>query len=165
MSTTIEAVHEYDHDLATVYAQFTNPDFYLAKFEGVGARAVEVVSSTNEDGVFAIETTRDVPLEVPRALKSLLGGWTTIVQAEEWTEVDEAEYANQLEMSSDGVPASMSGTMRLYATDSGCVNVVTITIDCSIPLVGGKLERFVGATTADQLAEEYAFIQAYLEEI
>ena len=31
--------------------------------------------------------------------------------------------------------------------------------------LGGKLERFVGATTADQLAEEYAFIQAYLEEI
>jgi hypothetical protein len=59
----------------------------------------------------------------------------------------------------------MSGTMRLYATDGGCANVVTITIDCSIPLVGGKLERFVGATTADQLAEEYAFIQAYLEEI
>ena len=165
MSTTIEAIHEYDHDLATVYAQFSDPDFYLAKFEGVGAQSVEVVSSRKEDGVFAVETTRDVPLEVPGALKSLLGGTTTIVQAEEWTEVDESEYANQLDMSSDGVPANMSGTMRLYATDAGCVNVVTITIDCSIPLVGGKLERFIGGTTADQLAEEYAFIQAYLEEL
>jgi hypothetical protein len=165
MSTTIEAVHEYDHDVDTVYSQFTDPDFYLAKFEGVGARNVEIVASNNEDGVFTVETSREVPLEVPGALKSLLGGWTTIIQAEEWTEEGEGEYVNQLDISSDGVPAAMSGMMRLYATDSGCVNEVAITIDCSIPLIGGKLERFVGATTADQLEEEYAFVQAWLEEI
>ncbi len=165
MSTTIEAIHEYDQDVETVYGQFTTPDFYLAKFEGVGARDVEVVASSLEDEVFSIETSRDVPLEVPGALKSLLGGWTTIVQAEEWTEAGEGEYVNELDISSDGVPANMSGKMRLYATDDGCVNEVSITIDCGIPLIGGKLERFVGGTTADQLAEEYAFIQAYLEEL
>ncbi len=165
MSTTIEAIHEYDQDLETVYGEFTNPDFYLAKFEGIGARDVEVVASSFEDGVFEIETSRDVPLEVPGALKSLLGGWTTIVQSEEWTEAEDGVYENRLEITSDGVPANMYGRMRLYATDTGCANEVAITIDCSIPLIGGRLERFVGATTADQLEEEYAFIQAWLEEL
>lgn len=165
MSTTIEAIHEYDHDLETVYGEFTNPDFYIAKFEGVGARNVEVVGCSEDDGVFAIETSREVPLEVPGALKSLLGGWTTIVQSEEWTETEDGEYVNQLEIASDGVPANMSGTMRLYATDAGCVNEVSITIDCSLPLIGGRLERFVGATTSAQLDEEYAFVQSWLDEL
>lgn len=165
MSTTIEAIHEYDQDLETVYGEFTNPDFYVAKFEGVGARDVEVVASSDRDGVFTIETSREVPLEVPGPLRSLLGGWTTIVQTEEWTETEDGEYVNTLDITSDGVPASMCGAMRLYATDRGCANEVTITIDCSIPLVGGRLERFVGATTAEQLDEEYAFVKAWLEEL
>ena len=164
MSTTIEAIHEYAHDVETVYAAFTDPEFYVAKFEGVGARDVAVLSSSAEDGVFAVETTRDVPLDVPGPLKSFLGGWTTIIQGEEWTETEDGEYVNDLLMSSDGVPATMTGTMQLYATDDGCVNEVAITIDCKIPLVGGKLERFVGDSTAGQLADEYEFIQQYLED-
>ena len=164
MSTTIEAVHEYASDVETVYAAFTDPDFYVAKFEGVGASAVEVLSSSDEDGVFTVETTRDVPLDVPGALKSFLGGTTTVIQNEEWTETEDGDYVNDLVMTSDGVPANMSGTMRLYATDDGCVNEVAITIDCKIPLVGGKLEKFVGGSTSEQLADEYEFIQQYLEE-
>lgn len=165
MSTTVEAVHEYTQDVETVYGAFTDPDFYVGKFEAIGARNVEVLSSAAEDGVFTIETTRDVPLEVPGALKSLLGGWTSIIQNEEWTEAEDGEYVNDLVLTSDGVPATISGTMRLYPTDGGCVNEVTMTIDCKIPLVGGKLERFVGGSTAEQLAEEYEFIQHYLEEL
>ena len=165
MSTTIEAIHEYDHDLETVFAEFTNPDFYVAKFEGVGARNVEVIASGHEDGVFTIETSREVPLEVPGALKSLLGGWTTIVQTEEWAETDDGDCVNRLDIMSEGVPANMSGTMCLYATDGGCTNEVSITIDCGIPLIGGRLERFVGATTAEQLEDEYAFVRAWLDEL
>jgi hypothetical protein len=165
MSTTIEATHEYDHDLETVFGEFTNPDFYVAKFEGIGARNVEVIASSDEDGVFIIETSREVPLDVPGALKSLLGGWTTIVQTEEWSETADGECVNRLEIMSEGVPARMSGTMHLYATDAGCANEVSITIDCSIPLIGGRLERFVGATTAEQLEDEYAFVRAWLDEL
>ena len=165
MSNTVEAVHEYTQSVETVYAAFTDPDFYVGKFEAIGARNVEVLSSASEDGVFTVETTRDVPLEVPGALKSFLGGWTTIIQNEEWTETEDGEYVNDLVLTSDGVPATISGTMHLYATDTGCANEVTITISCKIPLVGGKLERFVGGSTAQQLADEYEFIQHYLEEL
>ena len=152
MSTTIEAIHEYAHDLETVFGEFSNPRFYVAKFEGVGARNT-------------IETSREVPLEVPGAQKSLLGGWTTIVQTEDWSETEDGDYVNELDITSEGVPARMSGAMHLYATDTGCTNEVSITIDCSIPLIGGRLERFVGATTAAQLDDEYAFIQAWLDEL
>ena len=165
MSTTVESIHEYDHDVETVYAAFTDPDFYLAKFEGVGARNVEVLSSSNDEGVFAVETSREVPLDVPAALKSLLGEWTSIVQNEEWIEGEDGEYLNELDMSSDGVPAKMTGTMRLYATEDGCVNEVAITIDCGIPFVGKKIESFVGQSTAGQLDSEYDFIQPYLDDL
>ena len=166
MSTTVEAVHEYDHPLEKVFDAFTDADFYLAKFEGIGARDVEVVACSDEDNVFSIETSREVPLDVPAALKAMLGAWTTVIQNEEWVEGDDGEFLNELDIESEGVPAKITGTMVLYATeDGGCVNEVTIRVDCGIPLLGGKMEKFVAANTEDQLEAEYEFIQEYLEEL
>jgi hypothetical protein len=163
MATTVEAVHEYDHPVDTVFEAFTDPEFYLAKFSGVGARNVEIIASGNEDGVFSVETSREVPLDVPGALKSLLGAWMTIIQNEEWIEGEEDEYLNELNIDSEGVPALLTGTMTLYPSGDGCVNEVVMRIDCKIPLVGRKLEHFIADSTAEQLAAEYEFIQEYLE--
>jgi len=166
MSTTVEAIHEYDHPVEKVFAAFTDPDFYLAKFEGIGAREVEVIACSDVDGVFSIETTREVPLEVPAALRAVLGSWTTVIQNEEWVEGENEDFLNELDISSEGVPAKITGTMVLYAVEGGgCANEVTIRIDCSIPLVGGRLEKFVAENTSEQLDAEYEFVQDYLEQM
>lgn len=166
MSTTVDVIHEYDYPVETVHAVFTDPDFYIAKFEGIGARDVEVTAAGEDDGVFTIETRREVPLEVPAALKTFLGEWTTVIQTEEWVEGGDGEYLNQLEISSDGVPARMTGSMRLYeAEGGGCVNEVSITIECGIPIVGRRLESFIAGNTGDQLEDEYEFVRAYLDDL
>ena len=165
MATSVEAVHEYDHPVEIVYEAFTDPDFYLAKFSGVGARNVEIIASGDDQGVFSVETSREVPLDVPGALKSLLGAWTTVIQSEEWIEGEEDEFLNELNIDSEGVPALLTGTMTLYPSGDGCINEVVMRIDCRIPLVGKKLERFIADSTADQLAAEYDFIQGYLEDL
>ncbi len=163
MSTTVEASHEYEHPIETVIGVFTDPEFYLDKFGGVGARNVEVLASSDEDGVFTVETRREVPLDVPGALKTILGSWTTILQNEEWVEGEDGEYLNEIEINSEGVPALITGTMTLIPTDDGCINEVVMDIDCRIPLVGRKLEKFVAHSTAEQLDAEYEFIQGYLD--
>jgi hypothetical protein len=163
MSTTVEASHEYDHPIETVIGAFTDPEFYLEKFEGVGARDVEVLASSDEDGVFTIETRREVPLDVPGALKTFLGSWTTVLQNEEWVEGEDGQYLNEIEINSEGVPALITGTMTLIPTEGGCVNEVVMEIDCRIPLIGRKLESFVADSTAEQLDAEYEFIQSYLD--
>ncbi|MGB5209355.1 MAG: DUF2505 domain-containing protein [Gammaproteobacteria bacterium] len=165
MSTSVEAIHEYDHPVEKVFAAFTDADFYLAKFEGIGAREVEVIACSESDGVFSIEISREVPLDVPAALKAVLGSWTTVIQNEEWVEGENDDFLNELDISSEGVPAKITGTMVLYGNENGgCVNEVTICIDCSIPLVGGRLEKFVAENTNEQLDAEYEFIQEYLDE-
>ena len=40
-----------------------------------------------------------------------------------------------------------------------------MSIDCKIPLLGKRLERFIAGSTADQPAAEYEFIREYLEEL
>lgn len=163
MSTIVEASHEYEQPIETVIGVFTDPEFYLEKFEGVGARNVEVLSSSDDEGVFTIETRREVPLDVPGALKTFLGAWTTVLQNEEWIEGEDGEYLNEIEINSEGVPALITGTMTLVSTEAGCVNEVVMEIDCRVPLVGRKLEKFVAESTEEQLDAEYEFIREYLD--
>jgi hypothetical protein len=163
MSVTVRASHVYRHPVRKVWAAFSDPDFYQAKFEGIGHRRVEVVSSERDEDGFAIEVSREVPLDAPAFLRGMLGEWNTLLQSERWTESGKDAYANELQIEARGVPAVMTGTMKLAPKGKGCVNEVAITIRASVPLIGGKLEQFVSRDTAATLEAEYEFIQAYLD--
>lgn len=163
MSLTVRARHEYKQPLAKVWAAFSDPEFYQAKFEGIGHREVEVVSAQREGDEFSIEISRQVPVDVPGVLRGLLGEWNTLLQAERWAPAGSNVYANELTIEARGVPAAMQGRMKLSASGKGCVNEVEITIRASVPLIGGKLEQFVARDTEATLAAEYDFIQGYLD--
>jgi hypothetical protein len=164
MSVTVRARHEYRHPVNKVWEAFTDPEFYQAKFEGIGHRNVEVVSSERDEDGFIIETSREVPVDVPAVLRSILRDWNTLLQSEHWLEEGKGVYTNELQIEARGVPANLSGTMRLSARGKGCVNEVAITIRASVPLIGGKMEQFVARDTEETLAAEYEFIREYLEE-
>lgn len=163
MSVTVRARHEYRHPLKTVWAAFSDPEFYQAKFEAIGHRNVEIVSTEEGAGEFTIEVSREVPLEVPGFLRSVLGEWNTLLQTERWNAEGAGGYANALQIEARGVPALMTGTMRLSGKGKSCVNEVAITIRAAVPLLGGKLEQFVARDTEATLEAEYAFIQDYLD--
>ena len=165
MSVTVRARHEYRHPVRKVWAAFSDPEFYQAKFEGIGHRNVEVVSTDSDGDGFSIEVSREVPLDVPGFLRGMLGAWNLLLQNERWTEAGKGVYTNELEIEARGVPAAMTGTMRLSASGKGCVNEVAITIRAPVPLIGGKLEQFVSRDTEATLAAEYAFIQDYLDSL
>lgn len=164
MSVTVRARHEYPQPIARVWAAFSDPEFYQAKFEGIGHRNVEVISSESDDDGFMIEVSRQVPLDVPGFLKNFLGEWNVLLQNEHWRAGAGGVYTNELEIEARGVPAVMTGTMKLSAAGKkGCVNEVAITIRASVPLIGGKLEEFVSRDTEATLEAEYDFIREYLE--
>lgn len=159
----IQAQHEYDHSVDEVYEAFTDPDFYVAKFEAIGARNVTVVDSSKDDDTFSIVTEREVPANAPAALKSFIGEWSELRQEEEWQGDDGEEFYNELTISSPSVPVSITGVMTLSGDEGSCVNDIEMTVKCSIPLVGGKLEKFVAGDVASNLDAEFDFIAEYLD--
>ncbi len=161
----VTAVHEYEHDVETVYEAFTDPDFYVDKFEGIGCRNVEVLeSSEDDDGGFQVEVHREVKADAPAILQAIIGEWNTLIQSENWQIVEDGEeYSNELDIESESTPVSISGTMTLTADGEGCVNEVELRISCSVPLVGRKVEDFVAKDSLANLDAEYEFIQEYLD--
>jgi len=157
----VKAAHRYTQGLDAVYAAFCDPAFYEAKLTGVGARNVRIRSQDTKAGRFRIETEREMRVDVPAVLRSVIGEWNSILQIEEWKGRDGA-YHNDLELKSPVVPVTIRGTMDLRADGRGCVNEVEMDIRCDIPFVGRKLAELVAGSTERGLAEEYGFIRDYL---
>lgn len=158
---TVEVIHEYDHPVDEVYAAFTDPDFYIAKFEGIGDRGVQVVDDGEDDDGFWVETYREVPADVPGVLRKFLSEWNAMTQTENWS-ANEDGYYNQLELISKGVPLDISGEMFLSGDGESSVNRVVMYLKSSVPLLGGQLEKFGAVRTREGLDAEYEFIQGYL---
>lgn len=153
--------HKFNHSIAKVYKAFTNPEFYLEKFAALGNRNVAVIDTSDDDDGFFIELQREIRLDAPRLLRSVLGEWNKMLQTEHWHE-DEDGYCNELEVRSDLVPMEIDGTMSLSGTSKKCVNHIEMSITSKVPLIGRQLEKFAAESTRASLQEEYDFVRDYL---
>jgi hypothetical protein len=155
-------LHYYTQDIDTVFRVFHDPEFIKAKYEGVGARNIELLECSESGGTYTIEVKREVPADVPGILKKFLGAWNKVKQTEEWQGKTGDVRTCQLGIDIMGVPVSVSGTMTLRLEGNGCVNDVRINVTCRIPLIGGKLAAFVANDTKKSMDAEYQFIKDYL---
>ena len=158
----IKALHQYAKDVDTVFGLFHEPDFMKTKYEGIGARNVEVLECAGSEGRYTVKTKREIPADVPALLKKFLNPWNTIVQSEKWEGKVGGPYRCQFGIDTSGVPVNIKGVMEIRTQGDGCVNDVQLEVKCGIPLIGGKLADFVGGDAEKNTQAEYEFIRAYL---
>ncbi len=157
----IDAQHRYAHPVEAVMAAFRDPDFYRAKFTAVGARNIEVVSSERGEDSFTIVIKREVPLDVPGALRGFLNAWNSIRQRDHWEAAGD-EFVNEIEITAVGVPVDLRGSMVLRAHGEGCINDVQMEVTSGVPLLGKALVDFVAQNTRRGLDDELRVITDYL---
>ena len=157
----IVAKHEYACTSKELYELFSSDGFHADKFAACGARNIDVIESAKDDDTFSITLEREVPADVPGVLKSLIGEWNTVTQTEEWEDVGDDEFICDFALSTDGVPADISGTMNVMPQENGgCVNHVEMEITSTVPLLGKKLAQFIAKDAEKTLAKEFDYISS-----
>ena len=64
-----------------------------------------------------------------------------------------------------GAPVSLTGTAVLEPTDNGGSRLqFTVTVEVRIPLVGGKVENFIGSQLVELLIAEQRFTTAWIKD-
>ena len=63
-----------------------------------------------------------------------------------------------------GAPVSLAGTAVLAPKDGGSRLKFTATVEVNIPLVGGKLESFIGGKLAELVVAEQRFTTVWIVE-
>lgn len=158
----VKGLHEYDHGVEKVFRFFQDPEMIKAKYEGVGARNIEILETSEEGNTFTIKIQREIPADVPGILQKFLGAWNKVVQIERWQTTADGGRNCELDVDIAGVPVTVTGTMALQADGDGCVNDVRMKVTSGIPLVGKKLAEFVAGDTKKAMDSEYGYIKSHL---
>ena len=156
-----EHVNSYSASPETVRAMLGDREFREAvcTYQRALDHSVEIA----EDG----ETTRIVITQTqamdgaPAAARKLVGGSVQIVQRETWTDSSSAEFAMEI----PGKPGHLRGTITLVDKGDGfCEEVFSGEVKVNVPLVGGKLEGFIGDILARGLRREGRVGVTWLEQ-
>lgn len=148
--------HRFDADVETVYQLMADKDFMIRKYADQGATDIEVDSDEREGGP-KIVSRRKVTIDLPGFAKKVMAPTNTVVQTDEWASADDAgRRVCRYKVEVQGVPSRIDGTVTLSPDGEGTREDVIAEVKVSIPLLGGKLEKFAvesGVKTIDQEAE------------
>ena len=149
--------HIYSQPIDSIYKSCMNADFIKTKMESLGARHIEVNILKKGDST-TVEIVREMPVEVPFALKSIVKPWTKMTQTEVWKGEKGGPYDCNITIKVQGAPLSIQGQMKLAAHESGTAAVSITEVKCTIPFVGKMLESFIGETSKRAIEQEFEYM-------
>jgi hypothetical protein len=135
--------HELRYDGATpeqVYAMLATPEFRerVCEFQRFPRRTVTI--TPNGAGMVVKVDQHRPATEVPSFARKLVGEEINIVQDETWHSPTSADLAVTI----PGKPGHMNGAVTLTGDGSGTTEVVEVEVKVAVPLIGGRLEGFIG---------------------
>ncbi|MEM7613226.1 MAG: DUF2505 domain-containing protein [Pseudomonadota bacterium] len=153
--------HLYSVSPEALFGTFTDEAALLAKHKALGSRDIVIHRCQVSPEKAEVDFSREVPAEVPSMFKRFIQPWNAVRQTEHWQH-NSVGYHAALSLDIKGVPAAITGTLHIEPVDDGCINHIVLTIECSIPLVGGKLAKFIADDAKRQMRDEYEYLSALL---
>jgi Protein of unknown function (DUF2505) len=155
MPAHIDEVQTYDADPATVFAMLCDEEFIRYKSTQSGSLEVDASVTDDGDGI-RIHNRRVMPAKVPGFVKRFLGDTIPLDETQTWTAATEVGVRTaEFNVDFDGQPLSFGGTITLRPHGGGGTAVETSgPIKCSVPFVGGKIEKFAAEWIGKYLNKE-----------
>ncbi len=123
--------------------------------EATRAIGYDVAVLEQHGGGTLVTITRQMPADVPAALKSMVGETVEIVQTESWGAADETgRRTAELDIRITGQPVTMRGTIRLARAGGSVVSVVEGDLKVAIPFFGKMVEPEIAKAILAALREE-----------
>ncbi len=158
-------IHAYQHPADEVFAALTDFEAVKSKYEAVGQSEVQLVRRDHgDDGSVTMVTTRVVPLELPGFAKKVLSPKQHVTQTDVWSGPDsKGRRSGTFVVEAKGAPVRLHGTLRLVRRGAkGCTNTTDVTVECRVPLIGGKIADLVANDTRRALDHEQAWMSGHL---
>ena len=163
MARRIDYSARFDHPAEKVYAALRDRDYWEARMAEMRKYSENHVESleVHDDGIdlvlHHVLPRRDLPELAQTVLKKDL----IITRRETYTAFGEP-VTGTYEASIPAGPGSLTGTIELFSTDTGCTLRTTSEAKVFIPFVGGKLEELMLVNLVDLFRTESEVTAAWL---
>jgi hypothetical protein len=162
----IDVANEYPADPATVFTMFGDAAFLEERSEALGHTDVVVAQCGPVDGEFCIRIRRKVLVNVPKFARKVLSPRTSIEQTDTWDLAADPDGGRRghWEVSVTGAPITMQGSISLSPVAGGTVHHIIGDLHVAVPVIGGRLEKYLLQDTLASIQGEYDQSLAYLAE-
>lgn len=148
MATRHQTTAHYPAPAAAVLRMFADKAFHLRKLEKIGLKEFRVLEHAHDGNDFHMRVERKVPVNLPGMKK---GATSTVIHNESW---NTKTRRGQVDVELSGMPLTMHCESRAEDAGDGCVVHYDWTVTSKVPLVGGKIEKFVIADMDKQAEPE-----------
>ncbi len=157
---------EYPATVEQVHRAMRDEKYWLARLAESGADEVRLDGfEIGTDGGLDVVTTQVLHASrLPNVIHQFHHGDLEIRRAETWTAVSEGRAEATVAGSIAGAPVSLLGEGGLATSDAMSRLAFRVTVDVRIPLVGRKLENFIGTQLEQLLISEQRFTTTWIAE-
>lgn len=159
---------DYDGSVEQVHRAFGEEPYWLARLADSGADEARLDSlRVGGDGAIDVVTTQVLRADrLPGVVSQFYRGDLTITREETWGPIRDGRASGTIAGAIPGAPASLTAAMQLgpKASGTGARQEFTVTVEVRVPLVGGKIEDFIGKGLLDLLIAEQRFTTVWITE-
>jgi hypothetical protein len=166
MPRSFDMAAEYEGTVEQVHQAFRDEQYWLERLAGSGADSATLDSMTADgDGAIDVITTQTLRSDrLPAVVSQFHHGDLSFVREERWSPITDGRASAAVSGTIPGAPATLSGTGVLVPSDNGSRLDLKVTVEVRIPLVGGKVENFIGSQLSNLLIAEQRFTSAWIRE-
>jgi hypothetical protein len=166
MPRSFDMAAEYEGTVDQVHQAFRDERYWLERLAGSGADKATLDSMTDDgDGGVDVITTQTLRSDrLPGVVAQFHHGDLSFVREEMWSPVTDGQATAVVTGSIPGAPATLTGTAVLMPAGGASRLEFKVTVEVRIPLVGGKVESFIGSQLVDLLIAEQRFTSAWIRE-
>ena len=166
MPRSFDMATDYEGSVEQVHRAFSDENYWLARLthSGVDAYSLDRLTLDESDGIDVVTTQRLRADRLPGVVQQFHRGDLTLVREEAWSPISDGQATATISVAIPGAPATLTGNAVLSPAGAGSRLQFQATVDVNIPLVGGKIENFIGSQLVDLLIAEQRFTTVWIAE-
>jgi Protein of unknown function (DUF2505) len=170
MPRSFDMAADYEGSVEQVHQAFSDQTYWLERLADSGADRATLdsmeVGIDGRAGGIRVKTTQVLRADrLPGIVTQFHPGDLSIVREETWSPVCDGKATATITGAIPGAPVTLSGTGVLAPGENGGSRLqFNASVEVRIPLVGGKVENFIGGQLVELLIAEQRFTTAWLKE-
>jgi hypothetical protein len=165
MSRSYDVSTESPASVEQIHAAFGREDYWMARI-AIGSATTTLDSLIlDTDGTVTVHATQHLGRQVlPGPIAKLFPGDLKLLHSETWTPVGDQRVRGQVNVSAPGGLGSGAAHALVKPTGNGSHLRFAVKVEVKIPLVGGKLEKSIGAGLSESIPALQRFTTTWIAE-
>jgi hypothetical protein len=164
MARTFDVSVESPVAVADIISAFGDEKYWharLAEFSGGTAvlSSLDVAPSGAVTETVTLGLLRD---RLPKVVTQVHRGDLQMVRTETWTPGGGGEVRGDIDVAVPGVPLSATGHATITPAGTGSHLTYSTTVAVRVPIVGGRIETFIGGHTVDEITRLQGFTTEWI---